>query len=190
VSDAGGGGVLVYLYGPPAAGKLTVASALVERTGIRLFHNHLTVNALRPVFDFGTAPFAEVLHRWRLDVFATAAARGVDVAFTNNSAWSGADARDRFAAFAASAADVVAAAGGRTVFVHVTAPTPVLEARVADESRRAHGKLVEVGRLRELLASLDPSPLHDGDLLIDTSRVTPADAAAVIADAAGVTPRT
>jgi hypothetical protein len=64
---------LVYLYGPPASGKLTVAERLAEQSGYRLFHNHLTVNAIRPVLDFGSEPFVEVLHRLRLDVFAAAA---------------------------------------------------------------------------------------------------------------------
>ena len=52
---------LVYLDGPPAAGKLTVATALAERTGYRLFHNHLTVDALAPVFGFGTPAFERLL---------------------------------------------------------------------------------------------------------------------------------
>lgn len=47
---------LVYLYGPPASGKLTIAGPLSELTGMPLFHNHLTVNALRPVFAFGSPP--------------------------------------------------------------------------------------------------------------------------------------
>src|SRR5438094_316445 len=140
---------LVYMYGPPAAGKLTVAKRVAETTGWRLFHNHLTVNSLVPVFDFGTKPFAEVLHRLRLDVFATASRSGVDVIFTNNSAWNGPDGRDRFVAFADSAARAVADNGGATAFVQVTAPQPVLEARLADESRRQHGKLVDIHRLRE-----------------------------------------
>ena len=92
--------IRVYLYGPPASGKLTVAGRLAEQSGYRLFHNHLTVNAIRPVLDFGSEPFFEVLHRLRLDVFAAAARAGIDVIFTNNSAWAGHDGRARFAAFA------------------------------------------------------------------------------------------
>jgi hypothetical protein len=42
---------LTYLYGPPAVGKLTVATPLAEVTGHRLFHNHLSVNAVRPIFE-------------------------------------------------------------------------------------------------------------------------------------------
>lgn len=160
-------------------------------TGFRLFHNHLTVNALRPIFEFGTPPFGDVLHRLRLDVFETAMRAGIDLIFTNNSAWAGANSRERFATFADRAAEIVDEAGGRIVFVHLTAPAHVLENRVADESRRVHDKLVEVGLLRQLLAELDPSPLHRTDLSIDTSALTPeaaVDLIAVAINRAGSTP--
>jgi predicted kinase len=172
--------VLVYLYGPPASGKLTVAGRLAELSGYRLFHNHLTVNALRPVFDFGTEPFNQVVHRLRLDVFETAAQAGIDMIFTNNSAWPGPDGRARFAAFADAARRVTEAGGGQTLFVRLTAPLAVLEERVASESRQAHGKLVDVARLRDLLAELDQASLNPGDLIIDTSQVAPEQAAAII----------
>lgn len=174
---------LVYLYGPPASGKLTVASLVTELTGLPLFHNHLTVNAIRPVFPFGTTPFMEVLHRLRLDVFQTAAREGASLIFTNNSAWSGQDGRARFEAFAAEAEHLVAAEGGRTLFVQLMAPLQVLEERVAHESRRQHGKLVDPARLRDQLLDFDLSPLHSDDLVIDTSQADPDAAAHIIADA-------
>ena len=71
----------------------TVATKLQHRTGFRLFHNHLTVNALRSVFDFGTVSFNDVIHRIRLDVFETAARNGIDLIFTNNSVWAVPDGR-------------------------------------------------------------------------------------------------
>lgn len=43
---------LVFLYGPPAVGKLTVATILAEKTGYTLFHNHQIINLLRNVFGF------------------------------------------------------------------------------------------------------------------------------------------
>ena len=172
---------LVYLYGPPAAGKLTIAERLAELTGWRLFHNHLTVNAITPVFEFASPPFAEVLHRLRLDVFATAARAGVGLIFTNSSAWSGQDPRARFVTFADCAARIVAENGGTTRFVQITAPAAVLESRVADASRRAHGKLVDARRLRELLATYDAAPLHPDDMIVDSGDLTPGEAADRIA---------
>lgn len=170
-------GTLVYLYGPPAVGKLTVAVELQRRTQLRLFHNHLTVDALTPVFDFGSEPFTEVLHRIRLDVFETAARAGVDLIFTNNSVWAVSDGRTRFATFAHTVRERVEAAGGQVVFVQLTAPLEVLESRVGGATRRAHGKLLDPIRLRTILEDCDLSPLGADHLVIDTSVVSPADAA-------------
>ena len=173
---------LVYLYGPPAAGKLTIAEPLAQLTGFRLFHNHLSVNAVSSVFPISTEPYMAVLHRLRLDVFETAARAGISMIFTNNSAW-GPNAPGRFAAFAGDAARVVERGGGRTVFVQISAPAAVLEKRLTSESRRAQHKLLDVHRLRQLLAELDPSPLHPEDLLVDTGSVSPDEAARMIAAA-------
>jgi 8-oxo-dGTP diphosphatase len=173
---------LVYLYGPPACGKLTVATELAELTGYSLFHNHLTVSAIRPVFPLGSPPYSEVLHRLRLDVIETAARYGVSLIFTNSSAWAGQDSRTRFAAFAAAARESVERHGGRAVFVRLTAPLEILEERVAAGSRHAHGKLLDPARLREMVAGLDQSPLYPGDLAIDTAAQTPQAAAQAIAE--------
>ena len=172
---------LVYLYGPPASGKLTVAIRLSELTGIPLFHNHLTVNAVRPIFGFGTPAFTEAIHAMRRGVFTAAARAGVSLIFTNNSAWFGADPRARFEAAAEAARTIMAGHGGRTLFVRLTAPASAMEARVANESRQAHDKLVDVVRLLELLDSYDPSSLHPDDLVIDTGRLSPDEAAKLIA---------
>lgn len=179
-----GAPMLVYLYGPPAAGKLTIAEKVRDVTGFRLFHNHLTVNALREVFEFGSPPFVNLLHRIRLDVFATAMRAGVSTIFTNNSAWGGKGARERFEAFADQAAHVVESAGGVPLFVRVTAPMEELERRLGDQSRRDHGKLVDVARLRELVAEMENPRAEAGDMTIDTTEVTAEEAARVIAAAA------
>jgi cytidylate kinase len=175
--------MLVYLYGPPASGKLTVAERLAELSGYRLFHNHLTVNAVRAVFDFGTEPFNRLVRQLRLDILEAAALAGADVIFTNNSAWNGPDGRAQFAAFAEKVRRLTEAGGARTLFVRITAPAAVLEERVASESRRAHGKLLDVEHLREMLAALDQSSLYPDDLVIDTSQVSPGEAAKIIAAA-------
>lgn len=174
---------LIYIYGPPASGKLTVAERLCELTGIPLFHNHLTVNALRPVFAFGSPPFVEASQAMRRGVFGAAARAGISLIFTNNSAWSGPNPRARFEEAAEAARRIMAGHGGRTVFVRLTASQSALEERVANDSRRAHEKLVDVVRLREVLADFDASPLHADDLVIDTGRTSPEESAAAIAAA-------
>jgi len=184
-APAGTAATLVYIYGPPASGKLTVAERLSELTGFPLFHNHLTVNAVRPIFPFGSPPFTEAVHKMRHAVFEAAASAGISLIFTNNSAWSQPDPRGRFEAAAANARRIMESHGGRTVFVRLTAPPSALEERVANDSRRAHDKLLDVDRLRELLADFDPSPLHLDDLTIDTGQTDPEQSARVIMAALG-----
>jgi predicted kinase len=171
---------LVYIYGPPASGKLTIAERLSELTGMPLFHNHLTTNALRPVFPFGSPAFMEANRKMRLAVFDVAASAGISLIFTNNSAWSVPNARVRFEETAESYRRIMEAHGGRTVFVRLTAPQSALEERVTNDSRRAHDKLQDVVRLRELLADLDASPLHPDDLTIDTGQIGPENSAQMI----------
>src|SRR4051794_7361604 len=68
---------LIVIYGPPAAGKYTIAHALAEKTGYKLFHNHLTVDLLKPIFTFGTPEFFKLNQKIRLEVFEEAARQNV-----------------------------------------------------------------------------------------------------------------
>lgn len=43
---------LIFIYGQPAVGKLTVAKELEKITGYKILHNHLFVDLVRSVFEF------------------------------------------------------------------------------------------------------------------------------------------
>ncbi|MDV3459172.1 hypothetical protein RZN05_19400 [Sphingomonas sp. HF-S4] len=45
------------LYGPPAAGKRTIARVIAE---LPLFHNHLVVDAVAAIFPFGAPEFVRL----------------------------------------------------------------------------------------------------------------------------------
>src|SRR5918998_3060399 len=64
---------LIFLHGLPGVGKLTVARELARLAGYRLFHNHLTVDLVESVFEFGSAPFVELREQTWLSVFGRAA---------------------------------------------------------------------------------------------------------------------
>jgi hypothetical protein len=68
---------LVFLHGPPGVGKLTVGRELAAITGYGLFHNHLVVNALLAVFEFGSPAFVELREEIWLAVFERAGDAGV-----------------------------------------------------------------------------------------------------------------
>ncbi len=64
---------LIFIHGSPAVGKLTVARELAKLTGFRLFHNHLTVDLVSSIFDFGSEPFVLLREQIWLAAFAEAA---------------------------------------------------------------------------------------------------------------------
>jgi len=41
----------------PASGKLTVATELAKLTRFKLFHNHVSIQFVKSIFEFGTKPF-------------------------------------------------------------------------------------------------------------------------------------
>lgn len=73
---------LVVIIGAPAVGKATVGKALAERYGFRLFHNHVSLDAVASVFDWGTPSFQRLVGELRQRVIEEAAASGVDLVFT------------------------------------------------------------------------------------------------------------
>ena len=60
----------VLIFGPPAVGKMTVAFALAQRTGFRVFHNHMTIDLVLPFFAFGSPPFGRLVGAFRAQLFA------------------------------------------------------------------------------------------------------------------------
>jgi hypothetical protein len=52
--------MLLFLVGPPAVGKMTVGQAIAERTGLRLFHNHVSIELALRYFDYGTPAFRRI----------------------------------------------------------------------------------------------------------------------------------
>ncbi len=164
---------VVFLHGPPAAGKLTTARALERLVGFPVFHNHLVVDLLTAFFPFGTEAFVRLRERFWLDVLAESAALGRSVSFTY--------APDTTVppGFPARVVDAVGAHGGRVRFVRLLVGTAEQERRIVLPERREFHKLDDVGWLRRTPA--EPAPEEPPvDLEIDTDRSDPASSAARI----------
>lgn len=73
---------LVFIYGPPASGKLTVAKELAKLTGFRLFHNHISIKLVQSLFEFGSKPFWRLTDKYRREMIEEATKEGVDTIFT------------------------------------------------------------------------------------------------------------
>ncbi len=73
---------LLFVFGPPAVGKMTVGRAVADASDFRLFHNHHVIEPLLDVFDFGTPPFNRLLAEVRQRVLEEAAEADTDLVFT------------------------------------------------------------------------------------------------------------
>lgn len=65
---------LVMLFGPPAVGKMTVGREIARRTGYKLFHNHMSIEPVLDVFDWGTPAFTRLTQLIRRRVIEEAVA--------------------------------------------------------------------------------------------------------------------
>lgn len=165
---------LIFLYGPPGVGKLTVATALAARTGYTLLHNHLTIDLVTVLFPFGSAPFGRLVTQFRLALLAAAARERLPGVITTLVYEHAAD--DPFVDQTIAA---IAPHGGRFCPVLLTCADDELLRRVAQESRAHHGKLRNPEQVQALLAHhtlTAPIPQH-ASLTLDTTAL-PAPAAA------------
>jgi hypothetical protein len=169
---------LIFIHGPAAAGKLTVARELAGLTGLPLFHNHLVVDAVAAVFPFGSEAFVRLREQFWLATFSEAAQAGQSLIFTFNPELSvEAGFPDRVLA-------AIAPFGGTMPMVRLTLPWEEQERRIDNESRGEFGKLRSLELLRQLrddFAAAEAA-MPPADLTIDTMRVQPAEAARMIAE--------
>ena len=59
----------VLIFGPSAVGKMSVGQALAEQTGLKLFHNHMSLELAYCFFDFGTPSFRRLSELFRFEIF-------------------------------------------------------------------------------------------------------------------------
>jgi len=168
---------LIFLHGMPGVGKLTVARELASDTGYKLFHNHLTVDLVGSVFDFGTPQFIDLREKIWLDVFAEAAGsevKGIIFTFAFEPT-----VRE---GFVDSVRTTVESRGGEVFFVKLICSPEELEKRITSDSRSRYGKLTSLDQFRELNdagAFADPGVTEDR-LVLDTTDLSAAETASRI----------
>lgn len=60
---------LVIISGPHAVGKMTVGQALAAQTGLRLFHNHMTIDVVSGLFESMPAERSRLTNLFREEIF-------------------------------------------------------------------------------------------------------------------------
>ena len=170
---------IIVVHGLPAVGKLTVAKELAELTGFKLFHNHIVVDLLLSVFDFGSPSFVKLREEMWLSVMneavRTRSVRGLIFTFApENTVTPG-----YFDKLIAS----TEALGGEILFVKLICKQEDIEARMNSDSRQDHKKLKSVELFRQLQVSntFECGGLPEvSGITLDTSALTPVESALAI----------
>jgi hypothetical protein len=174
---------LIFLHGLPGVGKLTVAREIAKLTGFKIFHNHLAVDLVESLFEFGSQPFVELRERIWLMVFAEAVSANLDgliFTFAFDSTVRG--------NFIENTRKVIESSGGEVFFVELRCSTDELERRIEHPSRQRFGKLRSLDLFRELKeagAFVDPG-IPTERLVTDTTELPAADAADLIVSRLGL----
>jgi hypothetical protein len=170
---------LIFIYGLPATGKLTVAQELSKHTGYKLFHNHLVVDLLLSTFEFGSVPFVELREDIWLSVINQACRSQLPgLIFTFNPETT---VRPNFINQTVNA---VTGSGGQVNFVELVCPLDELKRRIDGPSRLQYRKLSSLPLFEKLHAAgeFDTSHMPKPSLTIDTSLKGPMEAATLISN--------
>jgi len=135
---------VIFIYGPVASGKYTIASALSKELGIPLFHNHLTVDLVSSLFEFGSAPFISLREEIWLASFSTASIAKQSFIFTF------APEATVSPNFIEQAVSVVCSSNGTVYFIELTCADIEIERRIGEVSRADFGKLRSAKIYRQL----------------------------------------
>lgn len=170
---------LVFIYGVPGVGKLTVAKKLAEKTGYKIFDNHLTVDLVYSVFEWGSKIGEKLNEKYRLDIIEKASKHnipGLIMTFVY--------AHPIDEPFIYKIVTMVEKNSGRVKFVKLVANKEALKKRIADKSRNGTLKMKNFGDLENLMEKYDlETNIQIGKtLVIDNSDKSAEDVAKEIVD--------
>jgi hypothetical protein len=185
---------LVWIAGPPAVGKMTVGVELSGLTGFPLFHNHVSIDAVLPVFKYGAPEFNRLVGRFRDHMFEEAAKSELPgLIFTM--VWAFDLPSDR--RFVERQKAVFEEHGGRVVFIELYADMETRLARRGTERRltaKPWQRDTEASRLRMLEMEENYQLDSKGEfpftpfLRIDNTHTLPSSVAEQIASHFGLAP--
>ena len=169
---------IIFLYGRPGVGKLTVGEHLTAETGYSLLHNHAVVDLATSLFPFGTPSFTalrEVLWHTCVQSALNSKMGGVIMTFAPEATVS-----DNFIP---ALQKRVITGGGTLHFIELQCSNAELEKRIQSEPRERFGKLRDVYKFRKLDESgaFEKPKMPAPELVVDTTSQAPLESARMIA---------
>ena len=175
---------LVFLIGNGAVGKMTVGQELMKLTGLRLFHNHMTIEPVIEVFGYYNGTVVSKMRQIIFEEFAKSDNYGMIFtymwAFDEQSDWDYVD----------HVTNIFKEQGAEVYYVELVAPQEVRLKRNETENRlknKASKRDLEVSRDRILrqdekyrLESYDGEITFENYMKIDNTNLEPAEVARMI----------
>ena len=177
---------LLFLFGDAAVGKMTVGQELMKLTGLRLFHNHMTIEPVIEVFGTYHAKTINRLREVYFEEFAKTDNYGMIFtfmwAFNMKEDWD----------YVEHIKDIFKPYGTEFYYVELVAPQEIRLQRNGTENRLKHKaskRDIETSDARLLqddiryrCVSLDGEIPFENYIKIDNSDLSPEEAAKVIRD--------
>lgn len=172
---------LVYIFGSAAVGKMSVGQELMKLTGLRLFHNHMTIEPVIEIFGYYDGRVTQKLREVIFEEFAKSDNEGMIFtfmwAFNQQEDWD----------YVRHVTEIFESRGAEIFYVELTAPQHIRLQRNETENRlknKASKRDVEASRRRLLeddkkyrLESLDGEIPFENYMKLDNSRLSPMEAA-------------
>jgi gluconate kinase len=158
---------LVYIYGVPAVGKLTVAEQLAKITGFKLFHNHLTADYVSSLFPLRNNMSNKLKYEIAYKMFEAAAKHKVDLIFTMAH-------EEKYHDFLKNIIRIIEKFNGEVLFVRLCCKKEELYERVVKDSRKPFLKaktIEEMDGIVKKLNKFETIPFRES-LVIDNTNVS------------------
>lgn len=160
---------LIFICGPPAVGKLTVAKELAKITGFKVFHNHLAFDLVHSLFEFDKGQFWKLITKVKMTVIEAAAKNKSAKGVIYTVCYEPGDDKNM-----QKMERMLKKHGTKVFYVHLMTNKKMLYKRVKHASRKNFGKVKTVKNLKGAFKKWDlfSTPPFEPLLRIDNTNLS------------------
>lgn len=176
---------LIFLYGAPAVGKLTVAQELAKISDICIFDNHQIIDLIEPLLTRQYPGFTNFIYETQRNI-ALEAVKANQKNIVTTFAYAANEKSD--VKFVMQFITDMRAQGGEVYPIFLHSKPDTLRERVTQPSREAYGKVTKLEVINSMIDRYDfDTPVNiDGNFLIETDRLSASEIAKKIKNIANL----